>query len=145
MFFIRSVTYQDEKETDEEKIGNRLGGGVRVPKPCRKRHKSKDWNFLHRNYIPKFFSTPTKNIFSSSILKIKIKLTKVENDQKSSRESLMILDWIFDHFQLLSVFFKGSSSKKYFLSELRKKLGYSFDVESSNLLIYDVFNTFWTL
>ena len=33
----------------------------------RKHHKSKDWNFLHRNYIQIFFSTPPKNIFSSMI------------------------------------------------------------------------------
>ena len=33
------------------------------------------------------------------------------------------------------------SSKKYFLSELRKILGYSYDVKSSNLSIYEVFRT----
>ena len=32
VFFIRSIRYQDEKKTDEEKICNRLDGGVRVPK-----------------------------------------------------------------------------------------------------------------
>ena len=33
------------------------------------------------------------------------------------------------------------SSKKYFLSELRNFLGYSYDVKSSNLSIYEVFRT----
>ena len=45
----------------------RPGGGVRVLRTRRKHHKSKDWNFLHRNYIQFFFSTPPKNIFSSMI------------------------------------------------------------------------------
>ena len=38
-----------------------------------------------------------------------------------------------------------SSSKKYFLSELRKKFGYSFDVKIHDLSIYDVFRTIWAL
>ena len=35
-----------------------------------------------------------------------------------------------------------SSSEKYFLSELRKILGYSFDVKNCDLSIYDVFKAF---
>ena len=42
-------------------------GAVRVLKTLRKHHKWKDNKFLHRSYTPKKFSTPTKNIFSSSI------------------------------------------------------------------------------
>ena len=38
---------------------------------------------------------------------------------------------------------KTSISKKYFLSELKKKVGYSFCVEFSNLSIHEVFRTFW--
>ena len=30
-----------------------------------------------------------------------------------------------------------------FFSKLKKKLGYSFDVENCNLSIYEVFNSFW--
>ena len=35
-----------------------------------------------------------------------------------------------------------SSSKKYFLSELGKMLGYMFDLKKSNLSIYEVFRSF---
>ena len=37
--------------------------GVRVLRRPRKPHKSKDWNFLHRNYTPIFFSTPINFFF----------------------------------------------------------------------------------
>ena len=62
-----SLFISGTNKMDEGGIGNCLDGGVRVPKTCWKHHKSKDWNFLHRNYTPNFFSTPSKNIFSRSI------------------------------------------------------------------------------
>ena len=73
---------------DEEKICNCLDGGVRVPETCWKRHKSKDYIFLHRSYVQIFFSTSTKIFFSSSILKKQTqKLTKIENDQNVAKSA----------------------------------------------------------
>ena len=42
-------------------------GGDGVLRSLWKPHKSKARTFLNRSYTPKIFSTPTKNIFSSSI------------------------------------------------------------------------------
>ena len=50
-------------------------GGARVSRTRWKPHKSKDHNFLHRNYIPIFFPTPKKNIFFSKP-KIKNKISR---------------------------------------------------------------------
>ena len=41
-------------------------GGVRVLGTCWKAHKRKGYEFLHRSCTQEIFSTPTKNIFSSS-------------------------------------------------------------------------------
>ena len=47
-------------------------------------------------------------------------------------------------FRFISLFFlkKISIEKKYIFSELRKKLGYSFDVKKYDLSIYEVFSVF---
>ena len=66
----------------------------RVSESLWKPHKSKVLNFLHKNYVPTFFPTPTK---------------------------------------------------KYFFSELEKKLKYSFDVKNWELSIYEVFRAIPTL
>ena len=51
-------------------------GGARVPRTRWKPHKSKDHNFLHRNYISIFFSTPKKKIYFFSKPKIKNKISR---------------------------------------------------------------------
>ena len=49
-----------------EKKGGRPENGLAVPATRWKPHKSKDWEFLHRNTYQFFFSTPKKKFCSSS-------------------------------------------------------------------------------
>ena len=58
----------------------------KVLRTCCKPRKSKDWKILHRNYTPKIFSTPKKNIFFShrKIYFLKIsKILKTQNFQEN--------------------------------------------------------------
>ena len=134
------------------KLCNPFDGGVRVPKTRWKHHKSQDLTFLHRSYTQLFFSTQKTNIFWSIEKISNKKLGIFSKNYKKSTFSMKIL-WfpidifMFFHFSKNFTFFKifFRSIKKYLFSELKKKVGYSFDVEKVDLPIYDVFSAFWAL
>ena len=125
-----------------------------------KHHKSKDRNFLHRSYTPKKISAPKKKWKKTKKIKFQKKMTKhfrrfwsIFDRKKMCVENIFWhrkccpLFWILcRHFfekKISSQFFL--IPKKYFFSELRKKIGYVFDVKISNPSIYDVFSAFWAL
>ena len=141
---------------------------------CCKPRKSKDWKILHRNYTPKIFSTPKKTIFFFRIGKLFFwKFWKFSNPKFSRKYfsdfdknfvKLFFYELFFSDFDLkiFMIFDKKNLGKfaflkimkfleKYFSrcekksSEFRFFLGYSFDVECSNLSIYEVCSTFWAL
>ena len=125
-----------------------------------KHKKWKDQTFLHRNYIPKFFSTLTKNFFcsikkfSEKIRNFLVRKIFCPQNRKKSQNFKMSK---FQHFEILTFFrfcgqiffgpkmfgkffgFFFDRAKKYFLSELRNFLGYSFDVKMSDLFIFYAF------
>ena len=97
-----------------------------------------------------FFSTSKKYFFrarrkkSGKFLKFFWKMKKVKN---FNEKSYMIFHWKIDFFIFQKNLQKKSEiffelEKILFFSKLKKKLGYSFDVEQSHLSIYEVFSTF---
>ena len=82
--------------------------------------------FLHQSYVQKKSEDQQKK----------------STDPKKTGENVPLLDFGKDPVcARFPPFFKGFS-KKYFLLDLRKKIGHSIDVKKSYLSIYDVFGTF---
>ena len=110
-----------------------------------KPHKSKEHNFLHRNYTPKFFSTPKKNLkffrskkmfdfFSSKKFSRKIR-PKIKNFRFSGKIENLTFS-IFGRI-FFRIFFRRKFSGFFlienfpdFFSELRYFFEYSFDVKN---------------
>ena len=124
-----------------------------------KHKKWKDQKFLHRNYIPKIFSTLRKNkilLDQKSFRKIFKKSWSEKKSPAKSKKCQNAKILKFWNFDILAFFdFAGEifsdqfflkifrkffdQAKFYFFSELRKFLGYSFDVKFSNLFIFYAF------
>ena len=88
------------------------------------------------NSDKKYFLSRSKNVFRKKNRK------KIGKILENVNQKINIFQYFADFFRF---FFEKRfliSTKKYFLSELKKNLGYSFDVESSNLSIYEVFRVF---
>ena len=110
------------------------------------RHKKwKDQTFLHRNYIPKIFSTLTKNIFLLDQKNFRKKIRKFLVRKIFARKSIFFLKLLkFQHFEILIFFFDFAgkfftdqksliffrnifwSSKKIFFVGVEKLLGIKF-------------------
>ena len=125
----------------------------RVPESLWKPHQSKAINFLHRNYVPTFFPTPTKNYFFSGskifFEKNQQKIFFGENPEKiwnfdfwTKFFEFQIFFGIFTETYFWLIFFRKIflfPKKNIFWLELEKKLVHSFDVENWELSIYEVF------
>ena len=116
-----------------------------------KPHESKDYNFLHRNYDPTFFFSSEYIFFAIEKQKLKILWFFFQKWKKSMFFNEKSYDFSLKNIDFFT--FENNSQKFQFLffdreknnifSELKKKLGHSFDVENCNLSIYEVFRAFW--
>ena len=110
-----------------------------------KPHKWKEHNFLHRKYTPNIFSTPKKSQHFS------IEKKNREKSDKKSKKYIFEKIIFFENLKILifglifAIFFRRKNRgeiDRHFFSELRKIVGYNFDVKLSDLSIYDVFRAF---
>ena len=124
-------------------------GGARVSRTPWKPHKSKDNNFLHRSCIPKK-NLNSEKIYFFSNLDRRFFFFRSKNFNQKSTFFDSIFGWKFFDLRK-NIFFEKfffhrfEVGKKYFFSELRNFLGYSFDVKNCDLSIYEVSRVFWTL
>ena len=160
---------------EETHLAQLLIGWLRmegVSKTFWKPHKLKDLDFLRRNYIQLFFSTPRNNIFLEISKKNRKIFKKKSKSEKLSKHKSEIFNenqyifiekfsifcfrffrfWFFVWFVFQKksqifpdVFFFFAIPQKYVFSELEKKVEHSFEAKNRDLSIYDVSRTFWAL
>ena len=123
-----------------------LVGKDGVPESPWKPHKSKEDKFLHRNYIPKKFSTPKKNLRSRKKIFLENLNFEIFQNPKNFQGKSYDFSWFvienfpdFENFNNKKT--ENFSTSKLFFFGVEKKLGYSFDAEICPLSIYEVFRT----
>ena len=111
----------------------------RVPESLWKPHQSKAINFMHRNYVPTFFPTPTKKYFFSGSKKIYVKKMSEKKTPKFFWKSKI---WIKKKHKLINIF---DFQKIFRFSFSGKNIFYIFFCCSKKIIFFRSWKKNWSI